>query len=113
MTTKPPGKVIVTTLGELIEGFCVRLVPLSSLPLILETIDCVCIQAINDENRGVFRYSGDARALYPYPEHELSSRDEEYLFLWWDAFWAWREMLTPHDFETLHGERAVMSDVIS
>lgn len=104
-------KLIVTTLGELIEGFCDSLVPRASLPLILETIDCVCIQAINDENRGQFRYSADARSLYPYPEHELSEKDEGYMFIWWSAFWAWREMLTSHDFQTLNAERVVMSEL--
>lgn len=112
--TKNPGKLIVTTLGELIEGMDRRLIHRSELPLIFTTINAVCVQAIEDDLllSGRRKYSAHARDLYPSPDRHFANMDDGQLFHWWDAFWNWREMLTAHDFETLNSERVVMSEVL-
>lgn len=113
MTTPAPGPVTVTTLGPLIEGFHGRLIPLASIPAIFKDLNAVCVMAIKDDKLrgGGRKYSAHARDSYPTPERPFTAKDEGYLFLWWDAFWNWREMLTPDDFYKLNGETVMVSEV--
>lgn len=108
------SQLTVSTIGSLIEGLDRRLIPLSEIPLIFTTIHWGCFTAIKDDKLrgGGRKYSAHARDTYPEPEKRFSKRDTDYLFLWWDAFWNWREMLTPHDFETLNGETVIVSEVL-
>lgn len=95
MTAKTPPKLTVTTIRELIEDCRWGRV---NFRRVLPALYAACFQAIFDDHLpdGRRKYRDDTRETFPFTEH---------------AFWSWREMLTPHDFETLNGETVVMSEV--
>lgn len=105
--TKNPGKLIVTTLGELIRQFaCVSVRPmnLEHCQSHCAYVHDACYQAVFDDD--LQRYSPQASETFPYVANIEDCR-EDVLRAWPDRFWIWFISLSESDRAELKKEMVV------